>query len=54
MKIAPNIGKSMRMGYAAVGTVLMVAPFATGMDGWQRVLLPILGAGVVLTGGVGW
>ncbi|MCH7703277.1 MAG: hypothetical protein IID37_16485 [Planctomycetes bacterium] len=54
MRIIPNIGKPMRVGYVVVGAALIAAPFAVAMEQWQRVALPILGAVAVVTGAVGW
>ena len=54
MKIIPNIGKPMRIGYAVVGVVLLTVPFATEIDGWPRVVLPVLGVVAVVVGAVGW
>ncbi len=54
MRIIPNIGKSMRIGYVIVGAALLAAPFATAMEGWPRVALPVLGMIAVAVGAVGW
>ena len=54
MRIIPNIGKPMRIGYAIAGAVLLVVPFATTMEGWPRVALPVLGMIALVVGAVGW
>lgn len=54
MRITPNIGRPMRIGYAVVGAVLLSVPFATAMEGWPRVALPVLGVVAVVVGAVGW
>ncbi len=54
MKIIPNIGKPMRIGYVIVGAALLAVPFATAMEGWPRVALPVLGMIAVVVGAVGW
>ena len=54
MRIIPNIGNPMRVGYVVVGAVLMAAPLAVTMEAWPRVALPVLGAVAVVTGAVGW
>ena len=33
MKIVPNIGTPMRIGYVAAGAALIAAPFVAGMEG---------------------
>lgn len=54
MRITPNIGKPIRMGYVIVGVALLAVPFATAMEGWQRVALPVVGMIAVAVGAVGW
>ena len=54
MRIVPNIGKPMRVGYVTIGVVMMAAPLAITMEPWQQVALPILGAVTVVSGAVGW
>lgn len=54
MKIVPNIGQPMRVGYVVIGLVLIVAPFAMALQGWERVILPVLGGVSIGTGAVGW
>ena len=54
MKIVPNIGTPMRIGYVAAGAALIAAPFVVGMEGWVRVVVPMLGALAVVEGLAGW
>jgi hypothetical protein len=54
MRIIPNIGKPMRIGYAVAGAALLTVPFATAMEGWPRVVLPVFGMIAVVVGAVGW
>ena len=54
MKIVPNIGTPMRIGYVVAGAALIALPFAAGMEGWARVAVPILGAMAVVEGLAGW
>ena len=54
MKFEPNISKPMRMGYVAVGAVLIAIPFAAAWEGWIRLVFPVLGAITVVEGLVGW
>jgi len=54
MKIVPNIGTPMRIGYVVAGAALIALPFAAGMEGWIRVAVPILGAMAVVEGLAGW
>ena len=54
MRITPNIGKPMRIGYVVVGAVLISAPFAVAMEPWERLALPILGTVTVVAGALGW
>ncbi len=54
MRIIPNIGKPMRIGYVVGGAALLAVPFATAIEGWQRVALLILGVGTVVAGATGW
>lgn len=54
MKIVPNIGTPMRIGYVVAGAALIAIPFVAGMEGWARVAVPILGAILVAEGATGW
>ncbi len=54
MKIVPNIGTPMRIGYVVAGAALITAPFVAGMEGWIRVAVPILGALALVEGLAGW
>ena len=54
MKIARNIGKPMRIGYVVIGLALLVIPFAMGMEGWIRIVFPVLGGVSTVTGALGW
>ena len=54
MKFEPNIGKPVRIAYVILGLVMAAVPFAMGMEGWTRTVLPILGGVTLVTGAVGW
>ena len=54
MKIEQNVSKPMRIGYVVAGLVLIAIPFAAGMEGWIRIVVPALGAITVVEGLVGW
>ncbi len=54
MKFETNISKPMRIGYVAVGAVLIAIPFAATWEGWIRLVFPVLGAITVVEGLVGW
>ena len=54
MKFETNISKPTRIGYVAVGAVLIAIPFAATWEGWIRLLFPVLGAISVVEGLVGW
>ncbi len=54
MRIIPNIGKPLRIGYAVVGAALLALPFVTAVEGWPRVVLPVFGVIAVVVGAVGW
>ena len=53
MKLETNISKPMRIGYVAVGAVLIAVPFAATWEGWIRLVFPVLGAISVVEGLVG-
>ena len=54
MKIARNIGKPIRIVYVVIGLALLVIPFAMGMEGWIRIVFPVLGGVLTVTGALGW
>ncbi len=54
MKIAVNLSNTSRVFYVIVGVAISAAPFAFGMEGWIRVLLPILGVVSIAEGATGW
>ena len=54
MRFTPNIGKPVRVAYAVMGAALLAVPFATAMQGWPRVALPVLGMAALGVGAVGW
>lgn len=54
MKIVPNIGTPMRIGYVVAGAAIIALPFVAGMDGWVRVAVPVLGALALVEGLAGW
>ena len=54
MKFSPNLGHRFRILYVVIGVVLVAATFAIGLEGWQRVILPILGGMAIVTGATGW
>ncbi len=54
MKIVPNIGTPIRIGYVAAGAALIAAPFVAGMEGSARLVVPTLGALAVAEGLAGW
>ena len=53
MKITPNLSNKARLLYVLVGLALAVGPFMTGLDGWLRVAVPILGLGSIAGGASG-
>ncbi len=54
MKIRPNLGKTARIIYIAIGVVLVVGPFVIGLEGWKGLILPVVGCPVIATGAFGW
>ena len=50
MKITPNLSNKVRVLYVLVGLALFSGPFMAGLDGWLRVVVPILGL-VTIAGG---
>lgn len=53
MNFNPNIGKAHRITYMILGLVMVVGPFAIGMEGWARTVVPILGGVTMVAGAVG-
>ena len=54
MKIAVNLSNTSRVFYIIVGVAIAAAPFAFGIEGWTRVVLPILGVVSIAGGATGW
>ena len=54
MKIRPNLGKTARIIYISIGVVLVAGSFAMGFEGWERLILPVVGCGVIASGACGW
>ena len=54
MKFRPNLGKTARIIYISIGVVLIAGSFAMGFEGWERLILPVVGGGSILTGACGW
>ncbi|MCH7993782.1 MAG: DUF2892 domain-containing protein [Planctomycetes bacterium] len=54
MKIRPNLGKTARIIYISVGVVLVAGSFAMALEGWERLILPVVGGGSIATGACGW
>jgi hypothetical protein len=50
----PNIGNLHRLVYVAIGIGLMVWGFFFAEPNGAQVLLPVLGAGTLIEGLVGW
>ena len=54
MKFAVNVSKPVRLLYIVAGLALVAVPFAFDLEGWVRVVMPILGVGTVAEGASGW
>ncbi len=54
MKIRPNLGKTARIIYISIGVVLIAGSFALALEGWERLILPVVGGGSIATGACGW
>ena len=54
MKIRPNLGKTLRIIYISIGVVLVAGSFVIGMEGWERLIVPVVGGGSIATGAFGW
>ena len=54
MKIAVNLSNTSRVLYVIAGVVIVAVPFAFDMEGWVRMVMPVLGVGTVAEGIVGW
>ncbi len=52
--ITPNLGMKARVLYVVVGLAVIGGSFALGLEGWNRVVVPIVGVLVVATGKTGW
>ena len=53
MKIRPNLGKTARIIYIAIGVVLVAGSFTMAWEGWGRLIL-LVGGGSIATGAYGW
>ena len=40
--------------YISIGVVLVAGSFAMGWEGWERLILPVVGVGSIATGACGW
>ena len=54
MRIPRNMSHPVRIACVAGGATLFAVPFATAMQGWARVAVPIFGLVAVAAGAVGW
>lgn len=54
MNIRPNLGKTARIIYIAIGVVLVAGSFVMALEGWERLVPPIIGGGAIATGACGW
>lgn len=54
MKVVPNIGTPMRIFYVVAGAAIAAYPFVASSEGWERVVLPLLGAMAIIGGAAGW
>ncbi len=54
MKIAVNLNNTSRVLYVIAGVAIAAVPFVFDMEGWVRVVMPILGVGTVGAGASGW
>ncbi len=54
MKIAVNLNNTRRVFYVIAGVAIAAVPFVFDMEGWVRVVMPILGVGTVAEGASGW
>ena len=54
MRVAANLSNTSRVLYVIVGVVIASVPFVFDMEGWVRVVMPILGVGAIAEGLAGW
>ena len=54
MKIAVNLSNTRRVFYVIAGVAIAAVPFVFDMEGWIRVVMPILGVGTIAEGATGW
>ncbi len=54
MRLEPNMGRTFRVFYVALGVVLIIIPFALTVPSWVRIAVPILGILSIATGLTGW
>ncbi len=54
MKIRANIGNKLRVFYVVIGLALIAGSFAIELEGWERLIGPVLGGVSIVTGALGW
>ncbi len=54
LKIRPNLGKTARIIYISIGVVLVAGSIAMALEGWEGLILPVVGGGSIATGACGW
>ena len=54
MKFTANLSNTVRVLYLIAGAALVVLPFAFGLEGWVRWVVPILGVVPIAEGAAGW
>lgn len=53
MAIQKNMGPKFRIFYLILGAALVASPFVTPIEGWLRIVLPVMGGMAIVAGGVG-
>lgn len=53
MKLKPDLGNKMRVLYVSFGLALVVGTFALGLNGWLRVVVPLVGLASIFGGATG-
>ena len=54
MKLTPNLSNRLRVLYVFVGLVMIAGAFAVGLEGWWRLIVPVFGGMLLVTGATGW
>jgi hypothetical protein len=54
MRVAMNLSSTSRVLYVIAGVVIAAVPFVFDMEGWVRVVMPILGVFAIVGGATGW